>query len=233
MGLSICYDLRLSGATTDEEAVRMLERLRTHALTLETDITTPVLLLTGTDLLLPEDVSEPRTVEWLLRILSEGVRQDRDGEIGPIDDPSRLVVAGFVMGVGEGSEPAAFGLVRPLVEQPPSGARDDNWRHWLWQGFCKTQYASAVSDEHFVKCHLIVVSMLDEAKRIGFDVTVYDDGLYWDTRSRETLLLELQKMNRLMARFAGALHDALSPDRSVEAAIFEHPDFEHLEMERG
>ena len=38
-------------------------------------------------------------------------------------------------------------------------------------------------------------------------------------------------MNRIMAHFAGALHDAISPEHSVQAAIFEHPDFEHLEME--
>ena len=37
-------------------------------------------------------------------------------------------------------------------------------------------------------------------------------------------------MNRLVARFAGAFHDA-APDVHAEAPIFEHPDFERLETE--
>jgi hypothetical protein len=38
-------------------------------------------------------------------------------------------------------------------------------------------------------------------------------------------------MNGLIARLGGALHDAIGQDHSVEAAIFEHPEFERLEME--
>ena len=38
-------------------------------------------------------------------------------------------------------------------------------------------------------------------------------------------------MNGLIAQLGGALHDAIGQDHSVEAAIFEHPEFERLEME--
>lgn len=45
------------------------------------------------------------------------------------------------------------------------------------------------------------------------------------------LLKRVHDMNRLVARFAGSLHDAISPAAKVEGAIFEHPGFEHLEIE--
>jgi hypothetical protein len=39
-------------------------------------------------------------------------------------------------------------------------------------------------------------------------------------------------MNRIVAPLAGALSDRLGAHHSVEAPIFEHAEFEHLEMER-
>ena len=104
MGLYICYELRLPGKTTDEDAVRLLEALRVHALTLGVASTSPVSRLTGGDLSLDHDHWERWSVPWLL--------------------------------------------------------------------------------------------------------------------------------NRVVARFAGALHDTVSPHHRAEGAIFEHPDFERLETER-
>lgn len=230
MGLTIHYELRLAGETTEQHALRMLERLNAYALTLGVDLTTPVLHLTGADL--DDDCMEHGSVPWLLHLFCAGVRHQRDGDAGRITEPHRLAAAGFVISIGEGSEPASFGLVRPLVTQRPANAhRTDEWQEWFWQCFCKTQYASAVSDEHFVRCHRTVIQMLDEAQRIGFGVTVHDEGLYWETRSTERLLDEVHKMNRIVAHFAGALHDAISAEHHIEGAIFEHPDFERLETE--
>lgn len=72
----------------------------------------------------------------------------------------------------------------------------DDWNCWYWQSFCKTQYASAASEEHFLSCHRMVVSLLDEAKRIGFEVAVHCEGSYWDTRDAEQLLAEVRPANR-------------------------------------
>ena len=47
MGLHICYELRLPGETTDEDAVRLLEAFRVHALTLGVASTSPVSRLTA------------------------------------------------------------------------------------------------------------------------------------------------------------------------------------------
>ena len=233
MGLHICYELRLPGKSTDEDAVRLLEALRLHALTLGVASTSPVSRLTGGDLSLDHDRWERWSVPWLLHVSSRGIREERDGAAGATDEPDRLAVAGFLMHPGRGSESAAFGLVRPCLAEPAANAeRADEWQNWFWHYCCKTQYASAVSDEHLLHCHLSVVRMLEEAHRIGFGVTVRDETHYWETRSTERLLLEVRNMNRVVARFAGALHDTVSPHHRAEGAIFEHPDFERLETER-
>jgi hypothetical protein len=57
-----------------------------------------------------------------------------------------------------------------------------------------------------------------------------DEGQYWETRSTERLLAEVRHSNRIMARLAGALHDA-NPELELEAPIFRDPDFERLETE--
>jgi len=137
---------------------------------------------------------------------------------------------GFAVVPGRYSEAATFGLARV----PP---RDEEWHclHdeppvWHWYAFCKTQYASIVGTEHFVRCHTSLVALLDEAARLGFDVTVRDEGSYWETRDPNRLVAELNRMNHIVARMAGAVHDAIGAEHRVEATIFAHPRFEQLEM---
>jgi hypothetical protein len=60
----------------------------------------------------------------------------------------------------------------------------------------------------------------------GINVTVWDEGQYWETRDQSVLLAELDKMNRLVAGVAGRFYDSTL---SVEAPIFEHRNFERLE----
>jgi hypothetical protein len=81
-------------------------------------------------------------------------------------------------------------------------------------------------EQHFLDCHLRMVDMMEYAIQSGIDVTVWDEGQYWETRDRNVLLAELEKMNRLIAGIAGRVHDS---SLSIEAPIFEHPDFERLE----
>jgi hypothetical protein len=137
---------------------------------------------------------------------------------------------GFGVNPGEGSETAAFG-----VAWLPG--RDDQFRlipnaphTWLWLAHCKTQYASNVSVEHFLKVHTSIIALLDEAVRLGFDVRVMDEGEYWETRDMHKLAGKVDDMNHLIAGLAGALYDKLGDDVGLEAPIFDHPNFEHLEM---
>lgn len=235
MGLTIHYELRLAGETSDATVVHHLQRLHDHALTLGAKHMCPVFTFNGADLSVPDEEWVGGSVPWLFHVCTDVIRTSRDGVIEDIEDRDRLAAAGFVVYPGEGSESPAFGLLRPLLTKPPEnleeGGRTDNWRHWYWQSFCKTQYASAISEEHFLFCHQMVIGLLDEAKRIGFDVTVHDEGLYWETRDAALLLAEVRRSNVIIAHLAGALHDAISPEHRVQAEIFSHPEFEHLEME--
>ena len=232
MGLHICYDLSLPGSTTDDSALALLERLRAYALTLDVELVTELLQCSGRDLSPTAPRPEGLTVARLLYIMANGVRKERDGSAGEIADGDRLAAAAFLVHPGDRSESAMFGVVRPLLTEQPVGAeRPGEWREWFWHYCCKTQYASAISDENLVHCHLAVVHMLEEAQRIGFTVTVRDETSYWDTRSTDRLLTEVRNMNRIVARFAGSMHDALSPGLRVDGEIFAHPDFERLESE--
>jgi hypothetical protein len=64
-----------------------------------------------------------------------------------------------------------------------------------WQSHCftKTQYA-----EQFVKCHLLVIQVLDLFKEHGFDVKVKDEGHYWETRDLEVLAKNLNDYTGLL-----------------------------------
>ena len=63
-------------------------------------------------------------------------------------------------------------------------------------------------------------------------MTVRDETHYWETRDTNVLLAEVREMNRIVAQFAGALHDAVGERARTEGAIFDHPEFEELESER-
>jgi hypothetical protein len=121
----------------------------------------------------------------------------------------------------------------PALTPRPEGLADEApWDCWFWSWFCKTQYASVVSDDNLLKCHLGVIELLEEARRLGAEIEVHDETGYWEHRSTERLIREVTRMNGVVAKVAGALHDAMpSPPGShrVEGSIFEHPDFERLE----
>jgi hypothetical protein len=236
MGLTIHYELRLPGETTDASAVHHLQRLHDYAATLGSKGMCPVLTFDGAQLSAPDEQWKGGTVEWLFHVFTDVMRKHRDGVVEDIEDRDRLATAAFVVYPGEGTESVTLGLVRPLLTEAPENLEYDDdetdiWRHWYWQSFCKTQYASTISEEHFLFCHRMVIDLLDEAKRIGFDVTVHDEGQYWETRDAELLLAEVRRSNVIIAHLAGALHDAIAPEHEVKAEIFAHPEFEHLEME--
>ena len=110
---------------------------------------------------------------------------------------------------------------------PPSLAPE-----WFWHHCCKTQYASVVSWDHLIRCHLSLVALLDYAIERGIDVVVRDEGHYWETRDTASLVSEVDYMNKVVAALAGRLGDAIErTGHTVGAPIFEHREFEHLEME--
>lgn len=145
-------------------------------------------------------------------------------------NPTRLM--GFHTWPGEGCEGANFMLAEyPKTLLVPANAEYNQlagrlhvaskWR-WHTASFCKTCYSKEP-----VKCHLMVVTILDAAKRIGLDVEVYDEGDYWDKRDVKALAREFGDDVQHLAAFFGVLKDALGDQ--IVAPIAERPDFEKLE----
>jgi hypothetical protein len=242
MGLSICYDLSLPAGTSEVEVKRLLAKLRDEALALPFSSTSDLVRFTEQDLARPwpmhglaferlEDVVDvaARFVrdELYRESLGLDVEHTPSDEYYQVEAPEDqpVVVIGFAVAPGSGSEPASFALAK-LGDQDASS-------RWLWRCFCKTQYASAHGDDHFLKCHTSVITLLDAAQRIGIKCDVHDEAGYYESRDEGQLLESVDKMNRLIAQFAGQFADAFAEaggdSRQVQGEIFQHPDFERLE----
>lgn len=216
MGMHLNYELRLPGHSTVEVAREALRALHQFAQSIPFANVSP--------LITPDSIesSHRQALLFFAELNAETLADEVPALTG---DPNCAM--GFLVNPGEGCEPATFGL---LKRQDSSGAPVE----WYWQCSCKTQYATVVSDAHFLACHTGLTAVLDHAIKLGFAVEVHDEGHYWDTREVSRLLTEVNFMNRLVAGFAGAFSDAVSRHTTtlgnVEAPIFEHPRFERLEM---
>ena len=71
---------------------------------------------------------------------------------------------------------------------------------WYAGSFCKTQYA-----EHFIRCHLLVIDVLDMLKEKGFDVNVRDEGEYWETRDLKILAKSLNEYTGILLSISDTL----------------------------
>ncbi len=135
---------------------------------------------------------------------------------------------------GEGSEQANFGLAMyppAIFPRDPITGRghkvDTGLKGWCWSSFCKTQYASQHGVDHFIRCHLSVIRLLDHAKELGILGTVSDEGGYWESRDVKALVQEVGEWNEQIAGLVGQMKDLLGG--GVEAPITQYSDFEHLE----
>jgi hypothetical protein len=150
-----------------------------------------------------------------------------------------LQVIAFETEPGDGCEPANFGLCQfPTdVAHPEFGNLLTKLKGWSWHSFCKTHYASAPRCgglPNFLRCHLGVVALLDEAQKLGILGEASDEGDFWETRSLERLTKEIGEQSAMLAGLLGALKDAMgqAPGAgTVEAPIAAYPNFEHLEAE--
>jgi len=243
MGLTIHYQLTTS--TSDEgHARKLVQQLRQAALDLpfqhvgeivefqgdqcdykqraDSDPHRWLLIQAGTFIALPVTPAERR----------RGVRRDMD--VRP------LHIIAFSTKPGQGCEPANFGLCQypGEVSDPGFGRHKTKLKGWSWHSFCKTHYASdprCGGLPNFLRCHLGVVALLDEAKKLGFLGSVNDEGDFWQTRSLERLTKEIGEQSATLAGFLGALKDAMGQAPggagTVEAPIAAYPNFEHLEAE--
>jgi hypothetical protein len=241
MGLTIHYQL----ATTGDEAHarKLVQQLRQAALDLpfahvgeivefqgdqcdwkqrpDDDPYRWLLIQAGTHIALPVTPAEKR----------QGVTRHLD--VRP------LHIIAFETEPGDGCEASNFGLCRfpSEVSHPEFGRLPTKLKGWSWRSFCKTHYASdprCGGLPNFLRCHLGVVALLDEAQRLGILGDVSDEGEFWGTRSLERLTNEIGEQSAMLAGFLGALKDAMgqAPGAgTVDAPIAAYPNFEHLEAE--
>jgi len=167
-------------------------------------------------------------LRWLLIQADATLKLDEHSWLGV--PPTRIIA--FGTWPGEGCEAANFGLCQypATVEYQGKQIRTE-MAGWRWSSFCKTQYASdpkCGGVENFLRCHLLVVAMLDHAKSLGCLTEVNDEGKFWENRDVEALVKEIGSWNQMIAAFGGKLKDVLGG--GVEMLISEYPNFEQLEL---
>jgi hypothetical protein len=221
MGLVISYQLSLPAASVQQVREIMIA-LRTLSLQLPFAQVDDLIELQGEACSFDiEDLNDPHVFLKL-----RGVKPIEVAMNGFSWADSTYLI-GFDTLPGQGSESAAFGL----ATHGPILAVND----WSWTGFCKTQYASNPEYggiDNFVRCHLAIVHLLDEAVKLGIQCSVTDQGNYWETRIIAELIGALRSHNIFLAATTGMIKTAIEPlATTVQAPIIDYPDFEYLEAE--
>lgn len=227
MGLTIHYKLH-SDTRRATEARRLVEELRKRAFDLPFAEVGEIVELTG-DACDHEKLDRDDPNRWML--IQAGQYVEREGIHYHIE-PKHVIA--FSTDPGDDCEQANFGLcLYPAVlsiQDPKTGhprRLRTGLKGWGWSSFCKTQYASQHGAEHFVRCHLSVIRLLDHAAAVGILASVSDEGGFWEKRDVKVLVQEVGDWNENMAAFVGKLKDTFGGD--FQAPITQYPNFEHLE----
>jgi len=219
MGLTIHYSLKAS--KTDDKLALMLAAQQFAAQQIKPKELSQVKHFTGKQIKQHQDDVNS---DWRWSVI-------QSGEYIDIGDRSSIPVYPkeaylFRMWPGEGCEEANFGLCSYPATTEFNGQRiKTRLSGWRWSSFCKTTYAN-----EFVKCHLMVVAMLDWFDDHGLIEHVSDEGDYWEDRDIQALAATHGDDLSMIAAFAGALKDGFG-DGNIAAPILDHPNFEHLEMQ--
>lgn len=228
MGLTIHYSFHSPTGSADD-ARRLVEQLRLHALELPFKMVGEMIDLSGAECDF-EKCEKDDPHRWLLVQANQYIERDEHFIQFP---PTRLIA--FPTWPGEGSEAANFGLCQYPRTVKVRGKDEDTGRPsgWSWSSFCKTQYASNPDHggvESFLRCHLSLVRLLDNAKTLGILRDVTDEGGYWENRDVKALVEEIAKWNAMIAGFVGRMKDSLE-GHTLQSEITNFPNFEHLEAE--
>ncbi len=227
MGLTVHYQLH-SDVETGKEARRLVEELRKRASDLPFAELGEVVELTG-DACRFDAHDRDYPHRWLLIQAGQYVE---NGNVHYGVKPKHVIA--FSADPGDGCEQANFGLcLYPAIlniQDPRTGhprRLRTGLKGWCWSSFCKTQYASQHGTDHFVRCHLSVVRMLDHAKNLGILASVSDEGEFWDKRDVKALVQEVGEWNEGMAGLVGQMKDLFGD--GFHAPIKKFSNFEHLE----
>jgi hypothetical protein len=213
MGLSICAKLKFGSPdkeTTPEDALSAVQQLHQEAFRLPFKSISPALAhVQGLEFY--TYLSNEPAMSFLSDLLIE-VHTDNNTTI----KIAPMIAVFFGVWPGEWCAPTMFGLAKYPDKIPlPFADRVLSAKYpgtWMWRTACKTQYASNVSEQHFLSCHTSLCKLLDKAKSLGFDVIVHDDGGYWESRDTQKLTQELAKRNEEAAIATRVLTDIFGPD---------------------
>jgi len=225
MGLTLHYHLKHKG---DEKSARkLIEQLHQAAQDLPFKEVQDIVDLTG-EACKFDNHDKESPLRWLLIQADATLKLDQHTYLSV--PPTRIIA--FETWPGDGCEAANYGLCQYPATIEHQGKRiRTKMSGWRWSSFCKTQYASDPACggiENFLRCHLLVVALLDKAKELGGLDEVYDEGKFWESRDVKALVPEIESWNGMIAAFAGQLKDTLG--EGVESPITEFSNFEQLEL---
>ncbi len=236
MGLTIHYSLQAE-TRSPRQASEVLAGLRGRAMDLPFERVDEIVELQGTACDFQQYARE-HPLRWLLIQAGQYINDPRHEGYSYCVAP--LHVIAFSTWPGAGCEEANFGLCRY-----PTFIEVDNPLHrghrrriatrlagWRWASFCKTQYASAADCggvANFLRCHLSVIKLLDQAQTLGILSQVHDEGGYWEKREIRALAEEVGSWNEMLAALAGQLSDWFGKD--VIAASIPVLDLEHRDTD--
>jgi hypothetical protein len=225
MGLTIHYGLHYNG----DEPEQIVTKLRDYALQLPFNKVGNIVHLKGNETGFEQYRKTDGDLMWLLIQAGMYVKK-----LNYSFGVSPLEVYAFTTDPGDGSEVANFGLCRYPKSRITSEFGKLPTRKgtgWHWHSFCKTQYANEYGLDNFVKCHTLVIGMLDSAKHLGILKEVSDESDYWKNRSIEKLVKSIGEWDIFIAKFAGQLKDSVTNQgMSIEAPILNRSNFEQLEI---
>jgi len=115
---------------------------------------------------------------WQMIIYNSMIHNSLDEKVGEYKDPYLISLSLFP---GEGCENSDLDFYQIRKNR------------FYFKRFCKTQYS-----ENFVKDHLLVIKLMDMLKENGFEVTVYDEGGYWETRDIKILAENINMSTQLL-----------------------------------
>lgn len=214
MGLTIHWSLKLPRGA---DALEILNILRTEALKLPVAEVSQLFDFAGCKANYMASPDDDPTI-WLKMQAARHMPDRRDRRISHIVPPTQFVA--LSVWPGAGCEEANFGF-----------ALYPRCKVWRWRSFCKTQYANEHGIEHFLKCHLSVIHLLDALKALGCLERVSDEGKYWQCRDIAALVKEIGEWDQFIAAFGGQLKDAVGKvGLSMTSPIFNRKDFEQLEF---
>ncbi len=239
MGLTIQYNLR-AGTTSVKQVKELVSKLRQRALDLPFTEVGELVELNGPACNL-ERCGSDDPHRWLIIQAGQWVDRPapRGGQYSYSVNPTHIIA--FSTWPGQGCEQANFGLCRypaTIKVETETGRYGRSVMQtlrtklagWRWGSFCKTQYGSnpeCGGGENFLRCHLLVIRMLDHAKSLGMLEYVDDEGGFWEQRDPKALVEEVGQWNEKIAAEFGKLKDQLGGN--WKSPITEFPNFEHLE----